>query len=78
MSGMIFVNLPVANLAASKRFYEAVGFTNNPQFTDDTAACMVWSEVDQRHSAHPRQMEQIHEPPHPARNVKRSDAHPIL
>jgi predicted lactoylglutathione lyase len=44
MSGMIFVNLPVANLAASKRFYEAVGFTNNPQFTDDTAACMVWSE----------------------------------
>jgi uncharacterized protein len=43
MSRMIFVNLPVANLAASKRFYEAVGFTNNPQFTDDTAACMVWS-----------------------------------
>jgi uncharacterized protein len=44
MSRMIFVNLPVANLAASQRFYEAVGFTNNPQFTDDTAACMVWSE----------------------------------
>jgi len=44
MSRMIFVNLPVANLAASKRFYEALGFTNNPQFTDDTAACMVWSE----------------------------------
>jgi uncharacterized protein len=44
MSRMIFINLPVANLAASKRFYEAVGFTNNPQFTDDTAACMVLSE----------------------------------
>jgi predicted lactoylglutathione lyase len=44
MSRMIFVNLPVADLAASKRFYEAVGFTNNPQFTDDTAACMVLSE----------------------------------
>ena len=25
-------------------FYEALGFTNNPQFTDETAACMVWSE----------------------------------
>lgn len=42
---MIFVNLPVANLAASKRFYEALGFTNNPQFTDDTAACMVLSDT---------------------------------
>jgi predicted lactoylglutathione lyase len=41
---MIFVNLPVVDLAASKRFYEAIGFTNNPQFTDDTAACMVLSD----------------------------------
>jgi predicted lactoylglutathione lyase len=31
MTKMIFVNLSVAELAASKRFYEAVGFTNNPQ-----------------------------------------------
>jgi len=45
MTKMIFVNLPVAELAASKRFYEAVGFTNNPQFTDDTAACMVLSDA---------------------------------
>jgi uncharacterized protein len=45
MTKTIFVNLPVANLVASKRFYEALGFTNNPQFTDDTAACMVWSET---------------------------------
>lgn len=45
MSRMIFVNLPVTNLASSKRFYEAVGFTNNPQFTDDTAACMVLSDT---------------------------------
>ncbi|WP_217272029.1 VOC family protein [Sphingopyxis sp. BSNA05] len=42
---MIFVNLPVANLAASMTFYEALGFSNNPQFTDETAACMVWSEA---------------------------------
>jgi predicted lactoylglutathione lyase len=34
MSRMIFVNLPVADLAASKCFYEAVGFTNNPQFSE--------------------------------------------
>ncbi|KGM54726.1 lactoylglutathione lyase [Lysobacter daejeonensis GH1-9] len=45
MTRMIFVNLPVADLAASMAFYEALGFTNNPQFTDDTAACMVWSET---------------------------------
>ncbi len=45
MSKMIFVNLPVANLGASIAFYEALGFRNNPQFTDDTAACMVWSEA---------------------------------
>jgi len=42
---MIFVNLPVTNLAASIAFYEALGFTNNPHFTDETAACMVWSET---------------------------------
>ena len=44
MSRMIFVNFPVVDLKASMRFYTALGFTNNPQFTDDTAACMVWSE----------------------------------
>lgn len=45
MSRMIFVNLPVADLDASLSFYQALGFENNPQFTDDTAACMVWSEA---------------------------------
>jgi uncharacterized protein len=45
MTKMIFVNLPVAELSASQHFYEAVGFTINPQFTDDTAACMVWSDT---------------------------------
>ena len=45
MARMIFVNLPVTDLAASMAFYEALGFTNNPQFTDETAACMVWSEA---------------------------------
>ena len=45
MSRMIFVNLPVADLDRSKSFYEALGFTNEPNFTDETAACMVLSET---------------------------------
>ena len=45
MTQMIFVNLPVADLAKSMAFYEAIGFTNNPQFTDETAACMVLSDA---------------------------------
>lgn len=45
MPKMIFVNLPVTDLAASMAFYQALGFTNNPHFTDETAACMVWSEA---------------------------------
>jgi predicted lactoylglutathione lyase len=40
----IFVNLPVKDLKKSMSFYEAIGFKNNPQFTDNTAACMVVSE----------------------------------
>ncbi len=45
MTKMIFVNLPVADLAKSTAFYEAVGFTNNPQFSNEMAACMVWSDT---------------------------------
>jgi predicted lactoylglutathione lyase len=45
MSKLIFLNLPVADLAAAKAFYEAIGFTNNPQFTDETAACMVLTDT---------------------------------
>jgi predicted lactoylglutathione lyase len=45
MSKLIFVNLPVADLARAVRFYEAVGATKNPQFSDETAACMVFSET---------------------------------
>jgi predicted lactoylglutathione lyase len=44
MSRQIFVNLPVKDLAKSMKFYEAVGFKNNPQFTDATGACMVLSD----------------------------------
>ena len=44
MSKMIFVNLPVRDLAKSMAFYEALGFTKEPRFTDETAAAMVWSD----------------------------------
>jgi predicted lactoylglutathione lyase len=42
---MIFVNLPVADLPKSIAFYEALGAVKNEQFTDHTAACMVFSET---------------------------------
>ena len=45
MPRMIFVNLPVSDLPASMAFYEALGFTNNAHFTDETAAGMVWSDT---------------------------------
>lgn len=45
MPKMIFVNLPVADLSRSIAFYKAVGATQNLQFSDDTAACMVLSET---------------------------------
>ena len=44
MSKEIFVNLPVRDLETSKAFFAALGFTFNPQFTDENAACMVISE----------------------------------
>ncbi len=45
MPQMIFINLPVTGLDRSVAFYEAVGATKNPKFSDDTAACMVISDV---------------------------------
>ncbi|MDQ3281764.1 MAG: VOC family protein [Acidobacteriota bacterium] len=44
MSRMIFVNLPVRDLSKSMEFFSTLGFTFNPQFTDDKAACMVISD----------------------------------
>jgi uncharacterized protein len=45
MSKLIFVNLPVTDLKRATAFYEAIGATRNPQFSDDTASCMVFSET---------------------------------
>lgn len=44
MSRMIFVNLPVADLQRSRAFVEALGAVNEPRFTDETAACMSFSQ----------------------------------
>ena len=41
MPKLIFVNLPVRDLPRSMAFYEALGFTVNPHFSDETAACMA-------------------------------------
>ncbi|MEO6358973.1 MAG: VOC family protein [Sphingomicrobium sp.] len=45
MSRMIFVNLPVEDLGRSRRFYEALGFRNEPKFTNEQAAAMVLTDV---------------------------------
>ncbi len=44
MTKQIFINLAVKDLQKSMAFYTALGFTNNPQFSDDSGKCMVWSE----------------------------------
>ncbi|MCE7980932.1 MAG: glyoxalase/bleomycin resistance/extradiol dioxygenase family protein [Caldilinea sp. CFX5] len=44
MATKIFVNLPVKNLDASMAFFKQLGYSFNPQFTDETAACMVISD----------------------------------
>lgn len=45
MPQMIFVNLPVADIARSRAFYQALGFTINEQFSDETTACVVISDT---------------------------------
>lgn len=45
MPKMIFVSLPVTDLERATAFYEAIGAARNPQFSDDTASCMVISET---------------------------------
>jgi predicted lactoylglutathione lyase len=44
MATKIFVNLPVKDLDVSMTFFKKLGYSFNPQFTDDTAACMVVAE----------------------------------
>lgn len=45
MSKILFINLPVTDLKKSMAFYESLGFANYPSLTDETSACMVWSDT---------------------------------
>lgn len=44
MTNQIFVNLPVENLSITVEFFKKLGFSFNPQFTDDNATCMIISD----------------------------------
>ena len=44
MFDLVFINFPVADLSRAIRFYEGIGGKLNPQFSDETAACIVLSE----------------------------------
>jgi predicted lactoylglutathione lyase len=45
MAKMIFVNLPVADVAVSTAFYEALGFVKDPRFSNEVASSMQWSDT---------------------------------
>lgn len=45
MATQVFINFPVKDLEKSKTFFGALGYTFNPQFTDESAACMVISDT---------------------------------
>jgi hypothetical protein len=45
MAKMIFVNLPVSDLPRATAFYQSIGGEKNPQFSDETASCMVFSDT---------------------------------
>jgi uncharacterized protein len=45
MQRMIFVNLPVADVAASTAFYTGLGFSRDPRFSDEACSCIVVSQT---------------------------------
>lgn len=45
MPKMIFLNLPVEDIAAATRFYEILGCQKNEQFSDERASSMMWSDM---------------------------------
>ena len=44
MTKQVFINLAVKDVERSMDFYTRLGFTNNPQFSDESGKCMVWSD----------------------------------
>jgi predicted lactoylglutathione lyase len=57
MATAIFVNLPVKNLNKSLEFFTELGFTFNPQFTNEVAACMIVAEKHLRHAINRRKVQ---------------------
>lgn len=45
MAKMIFVNLPVVDVAKATTFYEAIGFEKNADFSNEVASSMMWSDT---------------------------------
>ena len=45
LAKLIFINLPVSDLARATAFYQAIGAVKNAQFADDTASCMIFSDT---------------------------------
>jgi len=45
MNKQIFVNLPVKDLPRSRAFFESMGYSFNPQFSNDQGACLVISDT---------------------------------
>jgi uncharacterized protein len=45
MAKLIFISLPVSDLKRATAFYQAIGAVKNPQFSDETASCMVFSDT---------------------------------
>jgi uncharacterized protein len=45
VSRQIFINLPVADLPRSMAFFKALGFSHNPQFSDDNGSCIIVSDT---------------------------------
>ena len=45
MNKQVFINLPVADLPKSMAFFKALGFSHNPQFSDDNGACIIVSDT---------------------------------
>lgn len=44
MAKQVYINLPVSDLARSTDFYKALGFTQNPNFSDENGSAMQWSD----------------------------------
>ena len=87
MAKMIFVSLPVSDVARSTAFYEAIGLTGNAQFSDHTTSCLVFSDAHPGHVDDIRQVPAFHQQrdrrpevhePGAALSVRRQPARPSM